>query len=130
MIIYKIEFNGGEVSSGIEQDIKDFCINNGIDESNITNNSVEITTIKPIIKSITPMYLRIVLSQMGLLTPILAELNKVGNETKLIAFEYALEFKRDHPFIKSLGTSLGMSESQLDALFISANNLKIQVDGE
>jgi hypothetical protein len=62
---------------------------------------------------------------MGLLAPIMVELEKPENETKLIAFEYALEFKRDHPFIAQLGQSLGMSETQIDTLFIQANTLKM-----
>jgi hypothetical protein len=84
---------------------------------------------RPYIAPITPMYLRLVLKQMGLLAPIMVELEKPENETKLIAFEYALEFKRDHPFITQLGQSLGMTETQIDTLFIQANILKMAIDG-
>jgi len=33
----------------------------------------------------------------------------------------AAEFRRDHPLIAAIGTALGLTDAQIDALFISAN---------
>lgn len=39
------------------------------------------------------------------------------------AWEYATEFKRDHPMVVSLGTALGKTPEELDTLFALAGTL-------
>lgn len=80
------------------------------------------------LKPITPMYLRIVLEQMNLLSAIEAELAKPENKLQQVAFEYALEYRRNHPFITSLSDSIGLTSLQVDQLFITANQLKEMYD--
>lgn len=42
-------------------------------------------------------------------------------EIALVEWEYSLEIKREHPLISSFASQLGISESQLDDIFILAN---------
>jgi hypothetical protein len=45
-------------------------------------------------------------------------------ETK-VAWEYALEWRRASDLIESLGSSLGLTPTQIDDLFISAQNIQV-----
>ena len=44
-------------------------------------------------------------------------------EAALIEFEYATEYRRDHPLVTMLGTELGLTEEQIDGAFVVATNL-------
>lgn len=41
-------------------------------------------------------------------------------EAARIEWEYATELRRDHPLVVSLSATLGLTDAQLDALFLSA----------
>jgi uncharacterized protein YdiU (UPF0061 family) len=44
-------------------------------------------------------------------------------EAALIEFEYATEYRRDHPLVTMFGTELGLTEEQIDDAFVAATNL-------
>lgn len=46
-----------------------------------------------------------------------------GNAAALVEWEYASEFRRDHPMISQLAAGFGLGAAELDALFIAAGNL-------
>lgn len=46
-----------------------------------------------------------------------------GPRSGQIEWDAATEFRRDHPLILAIGSSLGLSENDIDELFIAASNL-------
>lgn len=69
--------------------------------------------------SITPRQLRLALVGAGIsLDAITTALE--GNDFALIEWEYSSEFRRDHPMVSAIGGQLGMSEDQIDDLFIQS----------
>jgi hypothetical protein len=44
-------------------------------------------------------------------------------EAALIEFEYATEYRRNHPLVTMFGTELGLTEEQIDGAFVAATNL-------
>ena len=44
-------------------------------------------------------------------------------ETAAIEWEYASEFDRSHPLIAAIGAALGLTEDQIDAIWLAAANL-------
>jgi len=51
-----------------------------------------------------------------------ASVDAAGGETK-ITWDYATEFLRTDPLIASIGTSLGLTDEQIDVLFRYAAKL-------
>lgn len=45
----------------------------------------------------------------------------IQKKTALIEWEYSIEIKREHPLISTFAQQLGISEQQLDQIFILAN---------
>ena len=70
---------------------------------------------------ITPRQLRLQLLTAGLLDEV--EVLCTTDRAMSIWFEYSLDFQRSHEMIIAMGTQLGMSESDMDNLFIEANKL-------
>lgn len=68
---------------------------------------------------ITPAQAKIALSRAGKLAAVEAAATAAGGET-LIWWNEALSFRRDHPAITAMGTAVGMTSSDIDALFVSA----------
>jgi hypothetical protein len=72
--------------------------------------------------SVSPRQVRLLLLQQNLLedveTMILAQPKEIQ-----IAWEYALEFRRDDPLLNTLAANLNLTEQQLDEFFIAASNL-------
>jgi len=126
---YKITKDNEVASSFDLTSIQDFATENNLSLDLIESEEVEDEIQAEIeFKPITPMYLRIVLEQMNLLSAIEIELAKPENKIQQVAFEYALEFRRNHPFIASLSASLGLTSLQVDQLFITSNQLKEMYD--
>lgn len=50
--------------------------------------------------------------------------NPVERRAAQIDWEYATEIRRDSPLIASLGPALGLSEAQIDELFIAAAGIE------
>ena len=75
---------------------------------------------------VTPRQARLALLGAGKLTAVtaaLAAMTGVQGEAARITWEYATEIRRDDPLISALAPVLGMSEVQIDALFVQAAGL-------
>lgn len=72
--------------------------------------------------SCTPRQARIALQQVGLLNYVTAWIANADEITK-IDWEFALEIRRDWPPITFCAIALGLSETNLDELFITAATL-------
>lgn len=66
--------------------------------------------------------IRRAMSQQGLRTIVEAAIAVADDDTKDM-WEYAVNFKRLHPMVVSLGAALGKTELEIDALFDLANTL-------
>jgi hypothetical protein len=80
----------------------------------------DIASIVP--QSVTPRQARLALYAAGLLDNVEAAVKAAGGSLQ-IEWEFALEVQRYSPFIASLGSSLGLSASQIDDLFRVASTL-------
>ena len=70
---------------------------------------------------ITPRQCRLQLLSLGLLDEVETMCN--ANREMQIWFEYSLDFQRSHEMVTAMGTQIGMSESDMDNLFIEASKL-------
>ena len=63
----------------------------------------------------------------GLLDAVDATISAIPDETERrqaqIDWEYATEVRKDWPWVQTLSTALGLTEEQLDQLFIQASGL-------
>lgn len=73
----------------------------------------------PVPDVITPRQCRIMLAHHGLLSKVEAAVSNMDEATK-ITWEYAVEFRRDHAMLTAMAAQLGMSDEQLDQLFMAA----------
>lgn len=71
---------------------------------------------------VTPRQARLALLGAGLLDQVEAAVEAAGGATK-ITWEYATEILRHDPLIVSIGSALGLTSEQIDALFRSASQL-------
>lgn len=74
-------------------------------------------------KSVTMRQCRIALLDAGLLDAVqssIATMPGADGERARIDWEYALDVRRDWPLINALGSQLGLTEQQIDDLFIAA----------
>lgn len=73
---------------------------------------------------VTMRQARRAMSAAGLLSAVEEALDAIVDqqerEAALIEWEYATEVKRDYPWVQLIAGQLGMTEEQLDALFVSA----------
>lgn len=69
--------------------------------------------------SISPLQARRALLAAGLLDDVEAALAEAPRETQL-AWEYAVEVRRDDPMLFSVAAALGLTAGQVDALFLAA----------
>ena len=72
-------------------------------------------------QTISPRQARLALLQATLLDEV--ELLLVNDKAMQIWWEYSLDIQRNHEHIIAMGAALGLSESQLDDLFILAGSL-------
>lgn len=70
-------------------------------------------------QSVTPKQARLVLSQAGLLPQVNAMV-RAADEATQITWDYALTINRDDPLIIQMGTALGLSDTDIDNLFVQA----------
>lgn len=73
------------------------------------------------VKSITPRQARLKLLEVGLLDEL--ETIITTNRAWQIEWEYATEVKRDSPLIDAVAVSVGLTELQIDEMFIEASKL-------
>jgi hypothetical protein len=79
--------------------------------------------VAPRITKVTMRQARLALLGAGYLSTInaaIANMAGAAGEAARIEWEYSQEVQRDRGLVLSLGTSLGLTESQLDALFATA----------
>jgi len=77
----------------------------------------------PKIKSVTMRQARLALLGAGMLSTVnsmLASMTGAQGEAARIEWEYSQEVQRDRGLVQALGTQMGMTEAQLDALFTAA----------
>ena len=75
---------------------------------------------------VTMRQARLALLQAGLLDDVealIASLEGPEGQAARIEWDYSSEVFRNKPFVISLGTQLGLTEEQLDALFIAASQI-------
>lgn len=71
---------------------------------------------------VTPFQGRMALADAGLLANVLTAIESADEKTK-VAWEYALEWKRNSPMIATLMAALNISDSQADDLFKAASQI-------
>jgi hypothetical protein len=77
----------------------------------------------PVPTRVTMRQARLALLGAGLLTTVntaIAAMSGEAGEAARIEWEYSQEVHRDRGLVSALGTQLGMTEAQLDALFVTA----------
>jgi len=82
-----------------------------------------VLTVIPVPQSITMRQARLALLGAGLLDNVSAVINSLPEPTKsaaMIEWEYASEVQRTTGLVASMGAALGLTEAQLDSLFIQA----------
>jgi hypothetical protein len=76
-------------------------------------------------KQVTLYQGRAMLIQVGMFDQVKEAVDAQGqNSLAYQAFEYANHWYRDSEFIASMAAGLGLSEAQIDALFIAASSVK------
>lgn len=78
--------------------------------------------LQPFIASVTPRQAKLALLGAGLLDQVEAAVAASDKATQ-ISWEYAIEFRRSEPLINDLGKQLGLTDEQIDQLFITASQL-------
>lgn len=71
----------------------------------------------------TPYQARVVLTQAGLRDQVEAVVAQADQATK-DAWEYGISVERNSPMIVSLGAALGLTDEQIDQLFIQASQVQ------
>lgn len=74
---------------------------------------------------VTPYQARIALHMAGMLATVEAMMDNPATPAEAkIAWEYAITFQRNSPFIMSLGPALGLTDAQIDDLFLAASKVE------
>ena len=73
------------------------------------------------VKVITPLQLKLQLHAMGLLDEV--EAMVLADKTMQLYWEYVLEIQRDHPILVAMTTQLGLTDKQIDNMFLKASKL-------
>jgi hypothetical protein len=71
---------------------------------------------------VTARQARLALLNAGLLDQVETAVTQAGAEAK-IYWDYSTEIHRNSPFIASIGQSLGLTDTQIDDLFVQAATL-------
>jgi len=70
-------------------------------------------------EAVTDLQARLALEEAGLLATVEVAVEAAGGATKLY-WDRSLVIRRDSAFIASVGSAIGLSAAQIDALFVSA----------
>lgn len=94
----------------------------------LTEDEIEQRKPKPP-NSCTPRQFRLALITLGIDIAMVEQmLNNIQDPTEkqiaLIEWEYALEIKRNHPLLGTFASQMGLTEQQLDQIFITANTFE------
>jgi hypothetical protein len=82
---------------------------------------------KPVPTSVTMRQARLAMNQAGILSQVEAALDALSEPSKTVAkieWETATIMKRNHPLVDGLAAGLGLTEAQIDALFVTASGMK------
>lgn len=82
----------------------------------------------PTLRSLTQRQFRLALVGAGIAqvqvdAAIAAIPDPVERETASIEWQFASEFRRDHPLIDAIGGTLGLTSAQIDAIWLAAQGL-------
>ena len=96
------------------------AIDNGVE---LTKDNVPFDIAEKLfnVDTLSPRQARLILLQYGLLDEIEALL--ATDKAMQIWWEYSLDCKRDNPILIDMATQLGMTDEQLDDMFIQGSNL-------
>lgn len=77
---------------------------------------------QPIPESVTPRQIRQAMTRAGLRTTVEAAIAAADQDTK-DWYEFATDFRRDHPMVAALAATLNVPDADLDNLWILAGSL-------
>lgn len=77
-------------------------------------------------ESVTPWQAREALRLAGILGAVNSYIDALGDASAAyVAWHYAERIRRNSPFFEAIGPALGLTEAQIDALFIQASGLSL-----
>ena len=76
----------------------------------------------PVPRSVTPLQARKALRAAGMLDTVNEWMAQQAEEVREI-WEYALTIERDNPTLADAATAMGLTEEQMDALFVAASQM-------
>ena len=77
--------------------------------------------------TVTPWQIRMALNALGLRAAVESAVAGSDQNTK-DAWQYATEFRRDHPLVQAIGAVLGKTSEEMDAVFELALNNGVPTD--
>jgi hypothetical protein len=88
---------------------------------------VRVPIVVPVPQSLTPRQFRLALIDHGITPDMVAEvISGIEDEVERLKAEtewdYASTIRRDHPMIATIGTALGKTPAQIDAIFLSGHS--------
>ncbi|MFI0472230.1 hypothetical protein ACGLWX_05840 [Halomonas sp. HMF6819] len=89
----------------------------------LTQEEIDARNHVPVPASITPRQARLELLNEGLLSQVDAAINSLDSPDKeraAIEWEFAEVIERDSPWINDIGEALGLTQEQIDEMFIAA----------
>lgn len=92
------------------------------DERSWRWDGTKIIAVYGIPDSVSPRQVRLLLLSQGLLEQV-EQMIQAQDKATQIAWEFALEFKRNDPLLNNLATNLGLTNEQVDQFFIAAARL-------
>lgn len=85
---------------------------------------VILPSVEPAASTISSFQAKMALAEAGLLEAVEAVINDPTTPTRIkIAWQESLNFRRDNPMIATIATQLGLSESDIDDLFIAGEQI-------
>ena len=72
---------------------------------------------------ITPVQARLMMNHQGLREQVETLINQADNQDIKDYWEYSLAIERNHPILNDMATQLGLTDEQLDNLFIEGAKL-------
>lgn len=95
--------------------------------ANASRNRVELKpsppqTVDPIPQSVSPRQIRQAMTKVGMRAAVEGAVAAADQDTR-DWYEFATEFRRDSPVVAMLAATLGVTDSQLDALWMLAGTL-------
>jgi hypothetical protein len=95
----------------------------GLKNSKLIIRTIDPETLPPSVPSlITPRQVRLFLLQQDMLDSVEEMISTQPKEIQ-IAWDYALEFRRNDPLLNTLAQNLNLTDEQLDEFFIAASQL-------